>query len=447
MALVLVVLLVVLISFIWDLGPVAYGAYALLGLVLLSRFLARVWLEQLQCHRKLSAQQVEVGQVVQVQVELTHRGKWPVVWLLLEDLLPAEALRPPVSLQVEGRRLRLLTLWNAKQVRWQYEIRPLRRGYYQIGPLLAESGDLFGFYRSTAALDRPQGLVVLPKVVPLESYQITTRRPVGTVVLAHRIYEDPSRVEGVRPYVPGDPQRRIHWRATARTGQLQSKLYEPSVVAGAVLVLDFHQQSFDPQHEPVRSDLACTAAASLAHALFHMNQQVGLVTNGRDALERIRWEQTLRREKKAQFDTLQEARDRLSMAPQSPRLRPVVVPPASGGQNFRQILETLGRLEFGHALSLDQLLLQARAHLRRDAAVVLILTQLDQPQLLALSFLRSQGYTVTVVLNLWDPMEFATWAARLAPWASQVLHLQDEASVRTICQRTLAPGTAGSVRT
>ena len=83
---------------------------------------------------------------------------------------------------------------------------------------------------------------------------------------------------------------RVHWRATARTGVLHSKIYEPSTVAGATILLDFHRDSFAERHEPSRSELAITAAASLSNAVFQMGQQVGLVTNARDAADRIRQE-------------------------------------------------------------------------------------------------------------------------------------------------------------
>ncbi len=125
---------------------------------------------------------------------------------------------------------------------------------------------------------------------PLAGFDIASRRPIGEVKMSYRLFEDPTRVAGVRPYEAGDPLNRINWRATARTGALHSKVYEPSTVAGVTVLLDFHQASFDERHEPVRSELAVTMAASLANAVFEMGQQVGLVTNGRDAADRIRQE-------------------------------------------------------------------------------------------------------------------------------------------------------------
>ena len=108
--------------------------------------------------------------------------------------------------------------------------------------------------------------------------------------MSYRLYEDPTRISGVRAYERGDPLNRVHWRATARTGVLHSKVYEPSTVIGATLLLEFHTAAHEKKHEPHRSELAVTAAASIANAVYLLNQQIGLVTNGRDAADRVRHE-------------------------------------------------------------------------------------------------------------------------------------------------------------
>ena len=138
------------------------------------------------------------------------------------------------------------------------------RGYYQVGPLVLESGDLFGLHRRYRVGTVPSFVLVYPRVLPLEGYDLATRRPIGEIRLTHRLFEDPTRIAGVRPYETGDPLGRVHWRATARTGFLHSKIYEPSTIAGATLLLDFHQAGYHQQGEPFRSELAVTTVASLA---------------------------------------------------------------------------------------------------------------------------------------------------------------------------------------
>ena len=75
--------------------------------------------------------------------------------------------------------------------------------------------------------------------------------------------------------------------ATARTGQLQSKTYEATTLSGATILLDFHASGYPAAREPHRSELTVTAAISLMNAVFEMGQQFGLVTNARDAADRV----------------------------------------------------------------------------------------------------------------------------------------------------------------
>ena len=121
-----------------------------------------------------------------------------------------------------------------------YKVECLQRGYYQIGPLVLESGDLFGLHRRFRVDTEPHFLWSIRRSSPLEGYELASRRPIGEVLLTHRLYEDPTRIAGVRPYEAGDPLNRVHWRATARTGTLHSKVHEPSTLAGATMLLDFH---------------------------------------------------------------------------------------------------------------------------------------------------------------------------------------------------------------
>ena len=204
--------------------------------------------------------------------------------------------------------------------------------------------------------------------------------------MSYRLFEDPTRVAGVRRYEAGDPMNRINWRATARTGVLHSKVYEPSTVAGATILLDFHRSSFAERHEPMRSELAVTAAASLANAVYLMGQQTGLVTNGRDAADRIRtegWDFDIR--------TRGAAQQAAGMRDQSDRLRPLVVDTRRGEDQLMRILEVLARVELTDGLDFSQLVIETASRLPRDATVVAILTEVSEESAVALGNLRAAG--------------------------------------------------------
>src|SRR5919201_1479700 len=325
------VLLMLLAALLLESGLLAYATYVLLGLLVLSRWLARSWVGNLSASRACERQTAEVGDRVAVRVTVRNGGWLPVPWVLLEDLLPRRALdhRFP-RLQVVGKRLQIAMLGARGATELRYQVECLGRGYFQVGPLTLEGGDLFGLHRRYRVETEPCFLLVYPKMVPLVGYELESRRPIGDVRLTHRLYEDPTRIAGVRPYEAGDPLSRVHWKATARTGALHSKVHEPSTLAGATVLLDFHRAGYPARGEPFRSELAVTAAVSLANAVYEMGQQVGLVTNGRDAADRVKregWEHDPR---------TREAARAAARAGESGRLEPVVVDTRRGVEQLRR---------------------------------------------------------------------------------------------------------------
>src|SRR5206468_5591615 len=142
-----------------------------------------------------------------------------------------------------------------------------------------------------------------------------------------------------RGYEPGDPLNRVHWKATARTGTLHSKIHEPSTLSGVTVVLDFHEAGYPSGREPHRSELAVTTALSLANAVFEMGQQVGLVTNGRDAAGRLR----LQWQKEQSSRTA--AHEAAAMSEQNDRLQPLVIETRRGAEQIERMRELLARVE------------------------------------------------------------------------------------------------------
>jgi uncharacterized protein (DUF58 family) len=422
-----VLLLVVAIAL--DLGLLAYAMYALVGVIVTSRLLADNWSAHLAATREMNRDEVQLGETVAVVVVLANRRRLPIPWLLVEDLLPRRALihRPP-QLAVVGRRLQLISFRGKARKTILYQLKCNCRGYYQIGPLIAETGDVFGLYRRYRVLSEPSFLLAYPEVVPLEGFEIASRRPIGEVRMAHRLYEDPTRIAGVRSYEAGDPLNRIHWRTTARTGALHSKVYEPSTVAGATILLDFHEASFDPRHEPVRSELAVTAAASLAAGVVQMGQQVGLVTNGRDAAERVRRE-GWRHDSAASRKAAQAA----GMADKSDRLRPVIVPTRRSDVQLRQILRTLARVEKTDGLHFAELVREATSQIPTSATVIAILTKVTPETAIALGCLRRRGLAVTAIINTYEAMDFAEASAPLVAERIPVRHLHDRETLPALC--------------
>jgi hypothetical protein len=173
----------------------------------------------------------------------------------------------------------------------------------------------------------------------------------------------------------------------------------------------------------------------LAAAVDQLGQQIGLVTNARDAVDRIRTEgwQTDPR-------TRGLARQQSGMLEASDRLRPVIVPTRRGGGQLPAILETLARAELTDGLSVSQLLGEVEGRLPRDATVVAVLGAVHEDTVLALAALRRRGYSVTAVMVVWDENEYLDALARFVPAGIELRRVSDEASLAALCQRQLARG-------
>ncbi|MFP6764419.1 MAG: DUF58 domain-containing protein [Planctomycetaceae bacterium] len=442
-------ILLLLLGIAFQLGLLVYAMYALLGVILLSRHLVQQWISNLSATRECSGDIAEIGEQVAVIVRIKNSGGMPVPWVLIEDSLPPAALseRPP-RMRIKGHRLALLQIAGHSEKSLLYQLTFNRRGYYQLGPVLVESGDLFGLHRRFKVATEPHFVMVYPRVVPLTGYDLASRRPIGEIQLTHRLFEDPTRVAGVRQYQQGDALNRIHWKATARTGELHSRVFDASTVAGATLVLDFHTDSYPAQAEPHRSELAITLAASLASTVCQLGQQVGLVTNGRDAADRIR-EEGFHRE----FRTRSTAQQQFDPDTENTRLRPVIVESRRDPEQFQLIRSALARLEKTDGLSCAELLFESASRLPRDATIVAILGDVTTETAIALGNLRRSGYAVTALLVLPDSHPLSGSASnalindtdhhhaatgRLLSEGLDVRSIDHEAAIADLCSRQLA---------
>ncbi|NMC18976.1 MAG: DUF58 domain-containing protein [Thermogutta sp.] len=420
------------IALILGSAPLAAATYLLLATALAARLLVRYWATQVSAARECNRVDVRIGDKVAFNIELHNRGRLAVPWLMVEDLIPAADLRgAPPRLRLLGRNLAFLRLPKGGTKRLFYQIECMRRGFYRIGPLLAETGDPFGLQRRYRSLAPPQYLLVYPKVVPLEGYDIAAKRPLGEMRLAYQLFEDPTRIAGIRPYQPGDPPRRIHWAATARTGQFQSKVYEPSALAGATLLLDLSPGGYPSGQAYARSELAVTAAASLTHALYLMNEPFGLICNGRDAVERAReegWDPD-------PHNRLAAIRIQTSVGKAGRAAAPLILPPQRGPQQFQHVLEVLARVELYEGLSLADLIQETMPRIPLETTAVAFIGMLTAETASALEAVRRRGVQVVAIFNHPSELDFSVAAAQLADLGIETRHLPSEEYLPAFCSQ------------
>ena len=107
-----------------------------------------------------------------------NRG-WPIPWIFIEDYHPPDFPRV-------GQNKQLAFLMPSHSVTLEYRLRCPRRGYHRIGPLLMESGDLFGLQRRFRTGVRQNYISVLPTVAYIDTFNVATKRPQEPVRLSSR---------------------------------------------------------------------------------------------------------------------------------------------------------------------------------------------------------------------------------------------------------------------
>lgn len=420
-------------------GLAAFAGYVLLGVYLLSRFLARRWIHDLKAERRCNSEPREIGESTEVVLTLTNTGPIPILWVLAEDLLPDYSPKTK-RMSVKGKRIQLVALRGGQVKTLKYTITFLMRGYYPLGPTLLETGDVFGLHRRHRVIGKPVYVMVYPKIVPLPKYDFASERPIGEVRLQNRLFEDPTRTAGVREYQFGDPLQRVHWKVTARTGVLHCRIYEPTSLAGATLLIDFHQDGYPSRSEPHRSNLAVTTAASIGYAVSLLNQPLGLASNGRDAADRIREESLAAEAGPAEgYETRDEARERYEPGEASDRRRPMIVETRRGFDQFQKVREALARLEMTDALSFPQLVLEMAPRLPRDATAIVVLPRVPSESAIALGTLRRQGFAVTAILvGLDESQRLEAHGRLLAETIRDIRYINTEEDLGQLGTNTMA---------
>ena len=265
------------------------GTLSVLILVLalaagLSALWARYCLSKVTYKRILANDHIAFGEQVAMTLEFVNAKPLPLAWLQVIDQFPrdlqllTEQTRFTVSRQYVFFSTMLALRWY-ERVTHTHRILGSQRGRYSLGPAQLISGDVFGFRQSKREDTGVEELVVYPKVVPVSALGLPSGRPIGEWLGPRRVIEDPLRFAAVRDYVPGDNPRSIHWRATARTGALQTKVFEPSATRLIALAVDSQTTPQAYAYIPEHLELVATAAASLAIHALGERYAVGLWTN------------------------------------------------------------------------------------------------------------------------------------------------------------------------
>ena len=344
----IVALVLLLAAFATGLQFLFFVVY--LGLLAIggSYVLTRFGLADLEAGYRVDHRQGHVGDDLRTTYSISNASGLPKPWL--EVYNPTDL---PVPLP--GRAIGLRS-WAQRS--WIAVVPLTRRGTFRIEPMIVQTGDPFGFFEAAATVGRSTVVTVFPRVIPLPRWRLPSANLEGNHSMPERAIQTTPLATTVRPYAPGDSFNRIHWRTTARLGEIQVKEFDLEQTADVWLYVDLESDIQAGEGDISTVEESLRVAASIAHDALTENRAVGVTTSGH---------------------------------------RIVNIPADRGPRQRQKIMQLLAAVEGDGRTPLAEVLLMGLPKLRRGMTAVVITPSRGRQWIRAMAPLRSRGITSVVV--------------------------------------------------
>jgi uncharacterized protein (DUF58 family) len=353
-----------------------------------SYIVTRLGLTDLEAGYAVNQLHGRVGDTLRVTYTLRNAARTPKLWLEVHNPtnLPAGLPGRALSLGPNGERS-----WIIKT--------PLnRRGHFRIEPLQIRTGDPFGLFEASAAVGQGLSLVVYPRVERLPLWRLPAANIEGSHAAPERTLQTTPLATTVRPYAPGDSFNRIHWKSTARHGDIQVKEFDLEQTSDAWIFLDLDRRVQAGRGDDSTVEIGVRAAASIADRALLENRAVGLTTSGH---------------------------------------RIAVVPADRGGRQHLKIMQLLAAVEGDGTGQLAETLVTGLSRLRRGMTAVVITPSLERNWVRALASLRSRGVACVVVIIDPQSARAASQPARPSVTDASTATAQADAEAKAQAARAL----------
>ncbi|HEX4897396.1 MAG TPA: DUF58 domain-containing protein [Candidatus Limnocylindrales bacterium] len=357
--LVLIGVVLVVAAFSTGLPFLFYLVY--LGILVVggSYVLTRLGLSDLEAGYAVNQLSGHVGDRLRVTYTLRNTSRVPKFWLEVHN---------PTSLPA-GLPGRAISLGPRSERSWLVRTPLTRRGHFRVEPLQIRTGDPFGFFESSAAVGTGVTVVIYPRIEALPLWKLPAANIDGSHAMPERTLQTTPLATTVRPWAPGDAFNRIHWKATARHGDIHVKEFDLEQTADAWIVLDLDRATQVGRGDESTVEVAVRAAASIADKAIQENRAVGLTVNAH---------------------------------------RLAQLPPDRGGRQHLKIMQLLAAVDGDGTSPLSEALVATVPRIRRGMTAVVITPSLERDWVKPLAALRSRGVGCVVVS--FDVAEFERFA-------------------------------------
>src|SRR4051812_25183188 len=268
--LLIVAAILLIAAFSTDEGFLFYLVYLSILVIGGSYILTRLGLADLEAGYAVNQLTGHVGDRLQITYTLRNTSRLPKPWLEVHN---------PTTLP-GGLPGRAISLGSRAERSWLVRAPLTRRGHFRVEPLQIRTGDPFGFFEASASVGQGVAVVVCPRIDRLPLWRLPAASIDGSHSTPERTLQTSPLATAVRPYAPGDAFNRIHWKSTARHGEIQVKEFELEQTADAWIFLDLDRRVQTGRGDESSVEIGVRVAASVADRALLENRAVGLTTSG-----------------------------------------------------------------------------------------------------------------------------------------------------------------------
>ena len=229
------------------------------------------------------------GQRVELLESITNKKALPVPWLRAESRIPSELAfekeKQDADHEVSGGLYHksLFFLPPMCAITRHHEITLKRRGVYEAGSVVLTAGDLFALVKRERHLEFDCGMVVYPALLNENELPDPANRWLGDAVVRRWIMPDPFLVNGIRDYAYGDSLKDVHWKASARTGDLRVKVRDYTSDPKALVILNIQTSEYQwadvPPQDVESMEQGIRIAATLCVRALKYGMHAGFASN------------------------------------------------------------------------------------------------------------------------------------------------------------------------
>ena len=319
-----------------------YLVYLAILIVGGSYVLTRLGLSDLEAGYAVSQLHGHVGDRLKVTYTLRNTSRVPKLWLEVHN---------PTSLP-GGLPGRALNLGPRAERSWLIRAPLVRRGHFRIEPLQIQAGDPFGFFEASAAVGQGVTVVVYPRIEAIPAWRIPAASVEGSHSAPERTLQTTPLATTVRPWAPGDSMNRIHWKSTARQGEILVKEFDLETTADAWVILDLQRGIQTGRGDESTVEASVRVAAAVADKAIAENRSVGMTVSAH---------------------------------------RMAVLAADRGGRQHLKIMQLLAAVDADGSTPLEEALVSTVSRLRRGMTAIVVTPSLDTRWVRPLSTFRSRG--------------------------------------------------------